>query len=98
MSNSRIFADSSLFSSSVLALRSLFANTPRFFSALSQVQVCFTGVKWFVEGDIKSFFDNIDHEVMVGPCRIFSVIFLGFLRLEIYPLAGLRIAFSGVPG
>ena len=34
-------------------------------TALSQVQVCFTGVKWFVEGDIKSFFDNINHEVMV---------------------------------
>lgn len=34
-------------------------------TALSQVQVCFTGVKWFVEGDIKGFFDNIDHEVMV---------------------------------
>ena len=30
-------------------------------TALSQVQVCFTGVKWFVEGDIKSFFDNINH-------------------------------------
>lgn len=35
-------------------------------TALSQVQVCFTGVKWFIEGDIKGFFDNIDHEVMVG--------------------------------
>ncbi len=35
-------------------------------TALNQVQVCFTGVKWFVEGDIKGFFDNIDHEVMVG--------------------------------
>lgn len=35
-------------------------------TALKQVQTCFTGVKWFVEGDIKGFFDNIDHEVMVG--------------------------------
>ena len=35
-------------------------------TALSQVQVCFTGVKWFVEGDIKGFFDNINHEVMVN--------------------------------
>lgn len=34
-------------------------------TALKQVQTCFTGVKWFVEGDIKGFFDNIDHEVMV---------------------------------
>lgn len=35
-------------------------------TALGQVQVCFTGVKWFVEGDIKGFFDNINHEVMIG--------------------------------
>ena len=35
-------------------------------TALSQVQVCFTGVKWFIEGDIKGFFDNINHEVMIG--------------------------------
>ncbi len=35
-------------------------------TALSQAHVCFTGVKWFVEGDIKGFFDNINHEVMIG--------------------------------
>lgn len=35
-------------------------------TALGQVQVCFTGVKWFVEGDIKGFFDAIDHDVMIG--------------------------------
>jgi group II intron reverse transcriptase/maturase len=35
-------------------------------TALNQVQTCFTGVKWFVEGDIKGFFDNIHHEIMVG--------------------------------
>lgn len=35
-------------------------------TALKQVQICFTGIKWFVEGDIKGFFDNIGHEVMVG--------------------------------
>ena len=35
-------------------------------TALSQIQRCFTGVKWFVEGDIKGFFDNINHEVMIG--------------------------------
>ena len=35
-------------------------------TALNQIQVCFSGVKWFVEGDIKGFFDNIDHEVMIG--------------------------------
>ncbi len=35
-------------------------------TALDQIQTCFTGVKWFVEGDIKGFFDNIDHEIMIG--------------------------------
>lgn len=34
-------------------------------TALGRVQVCFTGVKWFVEGDIKGFFDAIDHDVMI---------------------------------
>lgn len=34
-------------------------------TALLQVQVKFTGVKWFIEGDIKSFFDNIEHDVMI---------------------------------
>jgi len=35
-------------------------------TALNQVQGCFTGVKWFIEGDIRGFFDNIDHDVMIG--------------------------------
>jgi retron-type reverse transcriptase len=30
------------------------------------IQKTFTGTKWFIEGDIKGFFDNIDHEVMVN--------------------------------
>ena len=38
-------------------------------TALLQVKNCFTGTKWFIEGDIKGFFDNIDHAVMVGLLR-----------------------------
>ena len=34
-------------------------------TALTQVQKTFTGVKWFVEGDIKGFFDNINHDTMI---------------------------------
>jgi len=34
-------------------------------TALRQVQNRFTRCKWFVEGDIKAFFDNIDHNVMI---------------------------------
>jgi len=35
-------------------------------TALEQVQRRYNRCIWFVEGDIKGFFDNIDHEVMVG--------------------------------
>lgn len=35
-------------------------------TALNQIQEKFTGVKWFIEGDIKGFFDNIKHEILVN--------------------------------
>lgn len=35
-------------------------------TALSDIQNTFSGVKWFVEGDIKGFFDNINHETLIG--------------------------------
>jgi len=35
-------------------------------TALKAIQTSFTGVKWFVEGDIKGFFDNINHDVMTN--------------------------------
>jgi group II intron reverse transcriptase/maturase len=35
-------------------------------TALKSAQKLFTGAKWFVEGDIKGFFDNINHEVMIN--------------------------------
>jgi len=38
-------------------------------TALLQVQAKFTGVKWFIEGDIKSFFDNINHNVLINILR-----------------------------
>lgn len=38
-------------------------------TALQQIQETFTGVKWFVEGDIRAFFDAIDHHVLVGLLR-----------------------------
>jgi len=34
-------------------------------TALDHIQTCFGGTKWFIEGDIKGFFDNIDHDIMV---------------------------------
>jgi group II intron reverse transcriptase/maturase len=38
-------------------------------TALISVKRRFTGVKWFVEGDIKGCFDNIDHHVLVSILR-----------------------------
>lgn len=38
-------------------------------TALAQVQHAFTGVKWFVEGDIKSYFDTIDHQMLMNILR-----------------------------
>lgn len=38
-------------------------------TALRQIQSSFTGVKWFIEGDICGFFDNIDHTVLINILR-----------------------------
>ncbi|MCE7044063.1 reverse transcriptase/maturase family protein [Dyadobacter sp. CY312] len=34
-------------------------------TALMQVKTTYRGVKWFIEGDIKGFFDNINHDVLI---------------------------------
>lgn len=34
-------------------------------TALTFIQRQFTGTRWFVEGDIKGFFDNIDHDTLI---------------------------------
>ena len=38
-------------------------------TALQQIQNTFTGIKWFVEGDIKGYFDNINHHILVNILR-----------------------------
>ena len=38
-------------------------------TALADVQKTFSGVKWFVEGDIKGFFDNINHQVLINTLK-----------------------------
>ena len=38
-------------------------------TALLHIQKTFSGAKWFIEGDIKGFLDNIDHDVLVGILR-----------------------------
>ncbi|KAA6317184.1 Group II intron-encoded protein LtrA [termite gut metagenome] len=34
-------------------------------TALTNIQHSFTNTKWFIEGDIKGFFDNINHNVLI---------------------------------
>lgn len=38
-------------------------------TALTSIKKTFNGVKWFVEGDIKGCFDNIDQHVLVKILR-----------------------------
>ncbi|MEW5953361.1 MAG: reverse transcriptase domain-containing protein [Bacillota bacterium] len=38
-------------------------------TALAQVQKNFMGIKWFVEGDIKAYFDTIDHHTLINILR-----------------------------
>lgn len=72
-------------------------------TALLQVQANFTGTKWFVEGDIKGFFDNIDHNVLIGILRkrikdeyfialIWKFLKAGYLEEKIF-----NTTYSGTP-
>lgn len=38
-------------------------------TALQEIKCTFTGSRWFVEGDITSFFDNINHHVLIKLLR-----------------------------
>ena len=38
-------------------------------TCLGQIKSVYTGTKWFVEGDIKGCFDNIDHHVLIKIVR-----------------------------
>lgn len=51
-------------------------------TALSQLQHEFVGAKWFIEGDIKGCFDNIDHSVLMDILgrKIKDVRFLNVIR------------------
>src|SRR5699024_8874332 len=38
-------------------------------TALDRVQKSFRGIKWFIKGDVHSFFDSMDHHVLIGLLR-----------------------------
>lgn len=51
-------------------------------TALGKIQLEFTGTRWFIEGDIKGFFDNINHNVLISILaeRIHDERFLRLIR------------------
>lgn len=51
-------------------------------SALAEIEGTFTGSKWFIEGDIRSFFDDIDHKILIKILRkrIQDETFLGVIN------------------
>ena len=65
-------------------------------SALKDIQARWSGVTWFLEGDIKACFDDIDHEILIGILgkkikdeRFLSII-RGFLKAGYQDLDGTR--------
>jgi group II intron reverse transcriptase/maturase len=38
-------------------------------TALTHTQKSFSGIKWLIEGDIKGFFDNINHEILINTLK-----------------------------
>ncbi len=38
-------------------------------TALDEIRLRLQGIKWFIEGDIKGCFDNIDHRVLMALIR-----------------------------
>ena len=52
-------------------------------TALAMIKHEFTGAKWFIEGDIKGCFDNIDHSTLIGVLnrKIKDARFLNLIRM-----------------
>ncbi len=72
-------------------------------TALQEIQHTFTGSKWFIEGDIKGFFDNINHHIFIGILRkriddeAFIELIWKFLRAGYMEEWRFHNTFSGAP-
>ncbi|WP_445491553.1 reverse transcriptase domain-containing protein [Niallia sp. 03133] len=72
-------------------------------TALKEIRHTFNGVKWFVEGDIQGFFDNIDHHVLINLLRKridderFIDLIWKFLKAEYMENWKYHITYSGTP-
>lgn len=72
-------------------------------TALLQIQANFTGTKWFIEGDIRAFFDNIDHQILTGILRkrirdeYFIALIWKFLKAGYVEEWTFHNTYSGIP-
>lgn len=72
-------------------------------TALKEIRNTFTGTRWFIEGDIKGFFDNIDHHILIGILRKkirdekFIHLIWKFLRAGYVEDWGFHKTYSGAP-
>lgn len=72
-------------------------------TALLQLKRNFRGTRWFIEGDIKSFFDNIDHAVLIKILRrrihdeYFIALIWKFLKAGYLEDWTLHRTYSGTP-
>jgi group II intron reverse transcriptase/maturase len=72
-------------------------------SALVSIQHRFTGSRWFIEGDIKGFFDNIDHQILINTLRLriederFLRLIWKFLRAGYLEVWKYNNTYSGTP-
>lgn len=72
-------------------------------TALSEIATCFTGAKWFIEGDIKACFDSFDHHVTIQLLRkrikdeMFLSLMWKFLRAGYMEQWTYHATYSGSP-
>ena len=72
-------------------------------TALYQTKILGTGSSWVVEGDIKGFFDNIDHEILINLLRKkiddnrFLNLITKFLKAGIMEEGQIRNSITGTP-
>ncbi|WP_410991249.1 reverse transcriptase/maturase family protein, partial [Bacillus cereus] len=72
-------------------------------TALFQVKSTFTGSRWFIEGDIEGFFDNINHHILIHTLRKriddeqFIALIWKFLRAGYLEDWKFHKTFSGTP-
>src|SRR3546814_5231951 len=57
-------------------------------TALEEIRKTWTGAKWLIEVDVRGFFDNIDHDILLGLLarRIDDPVFIGLTGTMLKPV------------